>query len=356
MMTRVIPSFVLVVALIAIAPGQALGQIPPGGTGKVALADNSKQIVLKIAKSDDEDPAAAGKVAASAVKKQLGDLPVKAILVGECFEGKEAKAKVLAGVCTVFDAALVHGGSTYGGFVQGGVAGGESVVVTAIAGRDVEIAIACVEKMNTTGLTLENNREELEKKLSAAGGALAKQFTRSDKSRLLMVVADAHSPKNGSVVQGIQSVLGASFPVTGGSVNKNAGQSFVYFKGQMLSDAVIGLMLSGDFKLAMSGRQAKENDLVIATAKEGAAEAIAGLQKQGASPAFMLAFDCAGRKGKLKNVADELAAIQQTCGTELPILGTYNAGEIGPADIAEKTPGTLSYGVGWHAMFTAIGW
>ena len=150
--------------------------------------------------------------------------------------------------------------------------------------------------------------------------------------------------------------MGPAFPVTWGSVNKNAGQSFVYWQGKMLSDAVVGLMLSGDFKLALAGRQAKDNDLVIATARDGAAEAIAALQKQGAHPALLLAFDCAGRKGKLKNVADEWAAIRQVTGGDLPILGTYNAGEIGPADITDRTPGVLSYGVGWHVMFTAIGW
>jgi len=70
----------------------------------------------------------------------------------------------------------------------------------------------------------------------------------------------------------------------------------------------------------------------------------------------MLAFNCAGRKGKLKNPADELAAMQEALGKRLPLFGTYNAGEIGPADLAEKDPARLSGGVGWHVMFTALGW
>lgn len=321
-----------------------------------ALADGSRQIVLRMARSDEDDPLAAGKAAAADLKRQLGGVEPKAILIGECYEGKASKAKVLEGVCSVFPAAIVFGGSTYGGFGQAGVAGGESVVVSAIAGRDVDVQPVCVEKMDTAGLTLEKNREELETKISVAGKELAGKIPQNDRNRLLVVIADAHSPKNGALVQGIRSVLGPSFPVTGGSVNKNAGQSFVYWKGQMLSDAAVGLMLAGDFKLALAGRQAKDNDQVIATARDGAVEAIEALQKQGAKPALLLAFDCAGRKGKLKNVADELAAIRQVTGGELPILGTYNAGEIGPADVAEKTPGVLCSGVGWHVMFTAIGW
>ena len=351
---RMVASTVSVVVLAAMLV-QGAGRAAAQGTS-VSLADGSRQIVLRTASSDDEDPLSAGKTAAAELKRQLGDLTAKAILVGETYEGRESKAKVVEGVCSVFPAAIVFGGSTYGGFCQKGVCGGESVMVSAIAGSGVDVQPACIEKMDTAGLTLEQNREELEKRIAAAGSVLAGKFNRTDRTRLLLVIADAHSPKNGALVQGIQSVLGPAFPITGGSVNKNAGQSFVYWQGRLLSDAVVGLMLSGDFKLALAGRQAKDNDQVIATAREGAAEAIAALQKQGARPAVLFAFDCAGRKGKLKNVADELSAIRQSTGADLPILGTYNAGEIGPADVADKTAGVLSSGMGWHAMFTAIGW
>ena len=328
-------------------------QASPGGT---ALANDSRQIVLRMARSDDEDPLAAGKAAATQLKRQLAGLVPKIVLVGECYEGKQSKARVLEGVASVFPAAIIFGGSNYGGFNQAGVAGGESVVVSALAGRNIDVQPVCVENIGTAGLTLEKNREELENRYCKAGKELAGKLARNDRNRLLVVIADAHSPKNGPLVEGIRSVLGPAFPVTGGCVNKNAGQSFVYCQGKILSDAVVGLMLSGDFKLSLAGRQAKDNDRVLTTAREGAAEALAGLQKQGARPALLLAFDCAGRKGKLKNVADELAAILQVTGGDLPILGTYNAGEIGPADVADRTPGVLSYGVGWHVMFTAIGW
>jgi len=333
------------------APAKAAAQVKD-----IQCADGSRQVVFRMASSALEDPAAAGKAAAEAVKAQLGELSVKAVLISECYEGQDRKAKALEGVCAVFSPVLVHGGSTYGSFLRGGVAGGESIAVLAIAGKDVDVKVACNEKMNTAGLTLEQNKDELDKRLTAAGAELAKSLPKTDRSRLLIVVADAHSPKNGPLVAGIQSVMGKGFAITGGCVNKNAGQSAVYYQGKTLTDAAIALMLSGEFKVALAGRQAKENDLVIKTAREGSAQAIASLAAQQARPAVLLAFDCAGRKGRLKNVGDELAAMQESCGRQLPIFGTYNAGEIGPADIAEKTPGVLSYGMGWHVMFTAIGW
>lgn len=43
-------------------------------------------------------------------------------------------------------------------------------------------------------------------------------------------------------------------------------------------------------------------------------------------------------------------------GAELPLFGTHNAGEIGPANLADRQPGAMSSGVGWHVMFTVLGW
>ena len=69
----------------------------------------------------------------------------------------------------------------------------------------------------------------------------------------------------------------------------------------------------------------------------------------------MLAFNCAGRKGKLERIEDELTAIQEALGPDIPLFGAYCAGEIGPPDITDKDPGALSGGVGWHVMFTVLG-
>ena len=118
----------------------------------------------------------------------------------------------------------------------------------------------------------------------------------------------------------------------------------------------MALMLSGDFEVAMAGRMAKENSVVISTAHDAAAEALTELGRLGARPAAAIAFDCAGRKGKLDNVADELASMQKAIGRKLPLFGTYNAGEIGPADVSEKQAGVRCSGVGWHVMFTVLGW
>ena len=126
---------------------------------------------------------------------------------------------------------------------------------------------------------------------------------------------------------------------------------FSYFRGRMYQDSAVALMLSGDFKVTMSGRLAKENAAVIQSAREGAAEAL-GEETQ--RPVAVLAYNCAGRRSKLENMEDELAAIQEAIGKTVPLFGCYNAGEIGPLDASEKRSDALCGGSGWHVMFTMI--
>ena len=71
-------------------------------------------------------------------------------------------------------------------------------------------------------------------------------------------------------------------------------------------------------------------------------------------PFAAIVFDCAGRKGKLNKLSDELAAIQKSVGRDLPLFGSYCAGEYGPADASDLESG-VPYGRGWHIMFTVLG-
>jgi len=300
---------------------------------------------------EDENPAAAGKAAAEALREAMGDAPLKAVLVAECFEDREYKEKLLAGVCSVIRRDIVLGGATYGAFTQDGCTDFDSVCLLGIGGEGISVAAALVTKMGTSKLIFEEHQAEIAKRLHAAGAKLVGKLRRTPQDRLLIVIPDAHSPKNQYIVEGAQRATGKRFPITGGSVNKNAGQTFVYFRGQMHQDSAVALMLSGDFQVTLAGRQAKDNDAVISTAKDAAAEALAATRGK---PVAALAFDCAGRRGKLDNMDDELAAMQEALGKELPLFGCYCAGEIGPLDVSEKDPDVLSGGGGWHVMFTII--
>ena len=310
------------------------------------------EIVMRVAAAQNADPFEAGRAAADALRTQMGAVPPQAVLVAECFDEKDLKVKVLEGICSVFPRKVVYGGATYGTFGQAGCLDSDSVALLGIGGRGVAVAAALERRLGTAKLSPDADKPEIERRLLAAGARLARKLPRIPHDQLLILIADAHSPKNEPLVQGVQKEMGANFPITGGCVNKHAGQTYVYYQGRMFEDSAIALLLSGHFKVALSGRQAKENAKVISTAKDAAAEAI---KKLGTRPFAVLAFNCAGRKGKLKNIGDELAAMQEALGKDVPLFGCYCAGEIGPADLADKEPGVLSSGVGWHVIFVALG-
>jgi len=309
------------------------------------------EIIVPVAGAVNADPYAAGKAAAQALGKRMFAEP-RAILVTECFDGEARKKRALAGVCSVFPSAVVFGGATYGSFRQDGCFDRDAISLLGIGGEGISVAAALEQNLGTAGLSAEKDWAEIETRLRAAGARLAAKLSEQAHNRLLILFADAHSPKNAPLVEGVQQVMGKKFPITGGSVNKNQGQTYVYFQGRMFQDSAVAVLLAGDFEVCMAGRQAKDNDAVIATAKAAAAETRKYLK---GTPFLALAFDCAGRKGKLNTLEEELQAIQGVVERTLPLFGCYCAGEVGPADTAEKKPDVLSSGVGWHIMFTLLG-
>jgi hypothetical protein len=325
---------------------------PLNAGGKTLNSAAKADIVIQSALAENEDAAKAGAAAAGALKKAMGDTAPKVVLVTDCFDDKDLKTKVIQGVTSVFSKDVVIGFSGYGAFTQGGANDLDTVCVLGIGGDGIDVQTAFVKDMGAKGLSFDTDNAKLTKTLGDAAKKLAGQLTKKADSRLLIAIPDAHSPKNQLFMDGLQEVVGKDFPITGGSISKNDGETFLHYKGELHSDSAIAIMLSGDFKVALAGRQAKTNDAVISTAKDGAAEALKALN---AKPIAMIAFDCAGRKGKLDNLGDELKAFQGVTGKDITLFGCYCAGEFGPADVKEKKPGVLSSGMGWHAMITFIG-
>jgi hypothetical protein len=309
-------------------------------------------IQFRVAAASDENPVAAGKAAAESLKKAMGGVPLRAVFVSECFEDRENKEKLIEGLAAVLPKEILLGSATYGSFTQSGANDADSVCLLGIGGEGISVSAGLVTSLGTAKLTFEQHRDEIQKRLHDAGARLAGKLRHSPHNRLAILLADAHAPKNQPLVEGMQQGLGKQFPITGGCANKNAGQTFVCFQGKLYADSAVAVMLSGDFAVGMAGLQAKENDQVISTARQSAVTALAGIK---GTPIAAIAFDCAGRKGKLKRIEDELAAVQQSIGKELPLFGCYCAGEMGPVDTADKKPDALSGGAGWHIMFTVIG-
>ncbi|MHC4328610.1 MAG: FIST N-terminal domain-containing protein [Planctomycetota bacterium] len=345
-LAKVVPILSSLICL-ALLPGCAVNE-----TYISSGAEEGGSIATAVASAQNTDPFQAGKQAAEALREKMGQTPLNAVIMAECFEEQAQKKQALKGVCSVLPKDIVFGFATYGSFAQQGCLDLDSVSLLGIGGDGIATSAALRRDLGIAGLTIEENEAELAERLRTGGADLANKLSRRPDDRLMVIMADAHSPKNQLLLDGAQEVMGKDFPITGGSANKNAGQTFVYFQGRMYADAAIALLLSGDFEVSLSGRQAQENAKVISSAADSADEALENMK---AKPFSVLAFNCAGRKGKLDNIADELAAIKGVIGNEVPLFGAYCAGEIGPADIAEKDPEALSSGVGWHVMFTVLG-
>jgi len=314
------------------------------------LAD---EVVVKVVMVEDEDgdPVAAGKAAAKSLREAMGDVRLKAVLVSECFEDREYKQELLEGVCSVIPARKVMGGATYGSFTQEGCTDFDAVCLMGLGGKGLTVSSQLVTDLGTAKLTFDSDQELITKRLHEAGKKLGDSLRRTDRDRLLVLIADAHSPKNQALMEGVQQSLGKQFPITGGCVNKNAGQTFIYFGGKMYEDSAIAIMLGGDFQVSLSGRQANENAKVISSAKQGAREAI---DKAQGKPIAAFAFNCAGRRSKLESYDEELAAMKESLGEKLTLFGCYCAGEMGPIDDSEKSGDALCGGSGWHVMFTVL--
>ena len=159
----------------------------------------------------DEQPAAAGKAAAEQLKAAMGEVPLKAVIVSECFEDQENKQALLAGVCSVLPSDLVFGQATYGSFTQAGCGGFDTVCLLGIGGDGIGVSAALVQDLGVAKLTFEEHKAQIKQRLHEAGAKLAGKLAgRPGSSGHLL--ADAHSPKNQSLVEGVQQRWAAAFP------------------------------------------------------------------------------------------------------------------------------------------------
>lgn len=317
------------------------------------VAVSGGQIVFKTAMAENEDAYAAGRSAAEKLAAQLNGTAPHAVMMLDCFDSKELKEKAIDGVASVFGKDVIFGGAVYGMYTRDGATDTDGVSLMALAGDGMQVQAVLTEAMGASKLSIETQNAELEAALNAGGADLAGKLVQPAASDLIMMMGDAHSPKNQYLLDGFQSVAGKKVPVTGGSISKNDGLNYIYYRGEMYSDSAFALALKGGLTVAQSGRQAKSNDQVISTAKEGSATALNALN--GKEPQVLIAYDCAGRMGKLDNLSDEVNIIKTSVTGTTPIYGTYCAGEFGAADNTLGDAETCSVGRGWHVMFSALG-
>jgi len=145
------------------------------------------------------------------------------------------QAQLLEGIRSVFDAVPVVGGSTAGEITPEGPKS-HSCVVLALADEDLSVSV---------GAGIEVERDPRRAGYQAAHQAM-RQLSGRTRSGLLLF-GDGLVSGYAEVLRGIQEVLGTSSLVTGGLMGDDLrfAQTYQYAHDQVLSHAVVGLLLGG---------------------------------------------------------------------------------------------------------------
>ncbi|MEE8451262.1 MAG: FIST N-terminal domain-containing protein [Thermoguttaceae bacterium] len=299
--------------------------------GDCGTCDAKPALVSGNGYSDLKDAKQAGAEAAAKAKAKLGKTDAKLVLVFDQVPANpEAKAQMLEGIGSVFDASIVYGCSSYAPITQDSNTG---IVAVLAIGGDIEVvpAVANLEGGHAGCGT------RIGQSLKAGG------VSQAD-GTLVMLFGSCHVNKNDALVKGVCGVLGEKFPVAGAAASKG---EFVYYQGKVTKEkSNVGIAIKGDFKCSFAAGNAPGNDkeAVIAVAGKAAIQAV-GDDK----PLLTFAFDCGGRRGQMGGEIDrELALIKGAIG-DTPLFGFYGSGETGPKD-NDSAP----QGVGYHVFICVI--
>jgi len=291
------------------------------------------QIKVSTALTSDKNAFVAGETAAKKIKEQLGNTKPATVIMAECFSEKAQKEEALKGVISILGKEVVVSMAVYGIYTETGAKDRNAVGLLAFTGEGVTARQAL--------------SEPIQGDFTNVAKRLAQKLPVKDDAKLMLVLADCHSPRNQYFLDGLQSVYGTTLPMAGGSANKNAGFNWIGQAGDLKTDVGLILALNGSFKVIQTGDQARDNDAVLKTAEETATALREGA-KASLKGAFF--FDCAGRKGKLESIEEEQEAIAKGLGKGVPFFGIWCAGEIGVAKDSQGVP----VGRGWHIMGTGI--
>ncbi len=172
----------------------------------------------------------------------------------ERLKGKKAEAalvfasvaydqeKMLAGVRSVLPNAMVVGCSTAGEITQDGPAKRHSVAVMALAGESISFFAGVGENIAADA-----------RKAGAVVAGNVKKQSPNGKLDAFVMLPDVLVGNGAEIVRGVLDSLGAHFPVVGGAAGDDFEfkKTFQYLNDKIYSGAVVGLGLSGKFKMGI---------------------------------------------------------------------------------------------------------
>lgn len=193
-----------------------------------------------VSSSQLKDAKEAGIAAASEALRGLNDATAQILFVfSSALYDQEA---MLSGVKQAAGNTRIVGASTAGEIGPNGPIDGHSVTVMAISSKDLQFSIGVAEG-------LKDRPRETGKE---AASQMSDGFD-GKKPSLAFMFADGLSGNSSAGLRGILEVLGTNFPVIGGSAGDDAQykKTYQYVDGRVLSDSIVVIGLSGEFKFSL---------------------------------------------------------------------------------------------------------
>jgi hypothetical protein len=136
---------------------------------------------------------------------------------------------------------VVVGATTAGEIITEGPSNRPSVAVMSFYSDSITFAASLAEDINS----------DSEKAGIEIGSAL--QQASGESLKLIMMFADSLKGNSSAVIRGILSQVGEDFPIVGGSAadNGNFLETKQFFQDTVVSDAVVGVGLAGNFKYSV---------------------------------------------------------------------------------------------------------
>ncbi|HVM73693.1 MAG TPA: FIST N-terminal domain-containing protein [Candidatus Paceibacterota bacterium] len=190
--------------------------------------------------SDGEDSYSVGVNAAQDALNKLGANVPDAVMVFASV--KYDQEKVLAGIRSVTDGALLVGASTAGEIATIGPLKKHSVVVMLFRSDTVKFYAAVGEGVAAN---------------ARAAGKVAADNTKSQTSgvelKAFLMFPDVLVGNGAEIVRGVQDSLGEHFPVIGGAAGDDFKfqKTYQYLNDKLYSGTVVGLGMTGDFKIGV---------------------------------------------------------------------------------------------------------
>lgn len=279
----------------------------------------SLQVSVGISEGDDSYTVGAN-ACQDAMTKLGAEAPDLAIVFASV---KYDQEKMLAGVRSVSQGALLVGSSTAGEITTDGPANKPSVAVMLMKSPEIKFYAAAGEDIKTDARLAGKKAADEVKRMA---GAELKAF---------MMIPDVLVGNGADIVRGVLDSLGEHFPVVGGASGDDFKfvKTYQYLNDKVYSGSVIGLGLVGDFKVGIG---VKHGWLPVGTAKKVTKSVGAVLHELDGQPAINIYRDYFGAEEAQKLREETLAKLAITYPLGMTVAGSDEMLIRDPITVDEK--------------------